>query len=176
MTHVYTSFLHWIGDHRYTRRLILQPSGTSPGIDLCTKNPTWLIPYTLKRQSFSTFLFYHLTIHFHKTRAVFAWHFVDTAASNIQFINFPMFILNVLHFASHACSTKWQVWSLIPHTQQNYYGWRCGALLHSYCTVTYTEVTVLLLWSSSNATLEYPLRYSNRVAVWVLHGNSRVTS
>ena len=41
---------------------------------------------------------------------------------------------------------------------------------------TYTEVTVLLLWSWSNATLEYPRRYSNRVAVWVLHGNSRVTS
>ena len=41
---------------------------------------------------------------------------------------------------------------------------------------TYTEVTVLLLWSSSSATLEYPRRYSNRVAVWVLHGNSRVTS
>ena len=45
---------------------------------------------------------------------------------------------------------------------------------------TYTEATVLLLWSSSNATLEYPRRYphrfSNRVAVWVLHGNSRVIS
>ena len=61
-------------------------------------------------------------------------------------------------------------------TQQNYYGWRCGTLLHSYCTSTYTEVTVLLLWSSSNATLEYPHRYSNRVAVWVLQGNSRVSS
>ena len=61
-------------------------------------------------------------------------------------------------------------------TQQDYYGWRCGTLLHSYYTGTYTEVTVLLLWSSCNATLEYPHRYSNRVAVWVLHGNSRVTS
>ena len=60
--------------------------------------------------------------------------------------------------------------------QQDYYGRRCGSLLHSYCTGTYTEVTVLLLWSSSNATFEYPRRYSNRVAVWVLHGNSRVTS
>ena len=49
-------------------------------------------------------------------------------------------------------------------------------LLHSYCTGTYTEVTVLLLWSSCNATLEYPRRYSNRVAVRVLHGNNRVTS
>ena len=65
----------------------------------------------------------------------------------------------------------------IPYlTQQDYYGWWCGTLLQSYCTSTYTEVTVLLLWSSSNATLEYPRRYSNRVAVWVLHGNSRVTS
>ena len=61
-------------------------------------------------------------------------------------------------------------------TQQDYYGRQCGILLHSYCTSTYTEVTVLLLWSSSNTTLEYPRRYSKRVAVWVLHGNSRVTS
>ena len=59
-------------------------------------------------------------------------------------------------------------------TQQDYYGRQGGTLLHSYST--YTEVTVLLLWSSSNATLEYPRRYSNRVAVWVLHGNSRITS
>ena len=51
-----------------------------------------------------------------------------------------------------------------------------GSLLHIYCTSTYTEVTVLLLRRSSNATLEYPYRYSNRVAVWVLHGNSRVIS
>ena len=66
---------------------------------------------------------------------------------------------------------------MIPTTtQQDYYGRRCGTLLHSYCTSTYTEVTVLLLWSSSNATLEYVHRYSNRVAVLVLHGHSRVTS
>ena len=33
-------FLHWIGDHRYTRRLILRPiSAARPQIDLCTKNP-----------------------------------------------------------------------------------------------------------------------------------------
>ena len=61
-------------------------------------------------------------------------------------------------------------------TQQDYYGRRCGTLLHSYCTSTYTEVTVLLLWSSSNAALEYQRRHSNRVVVWVLHGNTRVTS
>ena len=74
------------------------------------------------------------------------------------------------------CSLKetWLVTNLL--TQQDYYGRRCGTLLHSNCTSTYTEVTVLLLWSSSNATLEYPRRYSYRVAVWVLHGNSRVTS
>ena len=64
----------------------------------------------------------------------------------------------------------------LTNTQQDYYGRRCGTLFHGYCTSTYTEVTVLLLWSSSNATLKYPCRYSNRVAVWVLHGNSRVTS
>ena len=61
-------------------------------------------------------------------------------------------------------------------TQQDYYGRRCGTLLDSYCPGTFTEVTMLLLWSSTNATLEYPCRYSNRVAVRVLHGNSRVTS
>ena len=61
-------------------------------------------------------------------------------------------------------------------TQQDYYGRRCGTLLHSYYTSTYIEVAVLLLWSSSNLTLEYPRRYSNIVAVWVHHGNSRVTS
>ena len=65
---------------------------------------------------------------------------------------------------------------LYQATQQDCYGWQSCTLLHSVCTSTYTEVTVLLLWSSSNATLEYPCRYSNRVAVWVLHGNSRITS
>ena len=30
-------------------------------------------------------------------------------------------------------------------TQQDYYGRRCGTLLHRYCIGTYTEVTVLLL-------------------------------
>ena len=42
------------------------------------------------------------------------------------------------------------------NTQQDYYGWRGGALLHSYCTGTYTEVTVLLLWGSSAVTMKYP--------------------
>ena len=67
--------------------------------------------------------------------------------------------------------TRW-----FKSTQQDDYGRLCGTLLHSSCTGAYTEVTVLLLWSSSNATLEYPRRYSYRVAVWVLHGNRRVTS
>ena len=48
-----------------------------------------------------------------------------------------------------------------------------GTLLHSYCIGTYTEVVVLPLWSNSTITLEYPCKYSNRVAVYVLHGNSR---
>ena len=30
-------------------------------------------------------------------------------------------------------------------TQQDYYSWQGGTLLHSYCTGTYTKVTVLLL-------------------------------
>ena len=79
-------------------------------------------------------------------------------------IEHPHSILN----STPTCSSQ------IGITQQDYYGRRCGTLLHSYCTGTYTDVTVLLLWSSSNATLEYPRRYSKKVAVWVLHGNSRV--
>ena len=61
-------------------------------------------------------------------------------------------------------------------TQQNYYGRRCGALLHSYCTGTYTEVTVLLLWSNSAVTMEYPHSYSVGVPAWVLQGNIGATS
>ena len=59
---------------------------------------------------------------------------------------------------------------------EDYYDRQCGTPLHCYFFSIYTEVTVLLLWSSSNATLEYPHRYSNRVAMWVLHGNCRATS
>ena len=54
------------------------------------------------------------------------------------------------------------------HTQQDYYGQRCGTLLHSYCTGTYTEVTVLLLWGNSVVTMEYPHSYSVGVPAWVL--------
>ena len=61
-------------------------------------------------------------------------------------------------------------------TQQDYYGRWCSTPLHSYCPGTYTEVAVLLLRSSSTITLEYPCRYFKRVAVQVLHGNSRTTS
>ena len=34
-------------------------------------------------------------------------------------------------------------------TQQDYYDPQYGTLLHSYFTCTYTEITVLLLWSIS---------------------------
>ena len=34
---------------------------------------------------------------------------------------------------------------IFQRIQQDYYGRRCGTLLHSYYTGTYTEVTVLLL-------------------------------
>ena len=50
------------------------------------------------------------------------------------------------------------------YTQQHYYDPQYGTLSHSYCTGTYT-VVVLLLWRNSTVTLEYPRRYSNRVAV-----------
>ena len=57
-------------------------------------------------------------------------------------------------------------------TQQDYYGQRCGTLLHSYCTGTYTEVTVLLLWGNSAVTL----RGYSKGAVELLQRSSTVTS
>ena len=42
---------------------------------------------------------------------------------------------------------QWYCW--IKVTQQDNYCPRFSTLLHSYCTGTYTEVTVLLLWSNS---------------------------
>ena len=57
-----------------------------------------------------------------------------------------------------------------------YYGRRCGTLLHSYCTGTYTEVTVLLLWGNSAVTMEYPHSYSVGVPSWVLQGSVGATS
>ena len=62
------------------------------------------------------------------------------------------------------------------HTQQDYYGRRCGILLHSYCTSTYTEVTVLLLCGKSAVTMEYPQSYSVGVPAWVLQGSIGATS
>ena len=62
------------------------------------------------------------------------------------------------------------------NTQQDYYGWRCGTLLHSYCTGTYTEVTVLLLWGNSAVTMEYPHSYSVGVPAWLLQGSLGATS
>ena len=61
-------------------------------------------------------------------------------------------------------------------TQQDYYGWQCSALLHSYCTGTYTKVTVPLFWGSSAATMEYLHSYSVEVPAWVLDSNSGATS
>ena len=61
-------------------------------------------------------------------------------------------------------------------TQQEYYGQRCGTLLHSYCTSTYTEITVLLLWGNSAVTMEFPHSYSVGVPVWVLQGSIGATS
>ena len=67
-------------------------------------------------------------------------------------------------------------WHCTLATQQDYYGRRCGTLLHSYCTCTYTEVTVLLLWGNSAVTMEHPHSYSVGVPVWVLQGSIRDTS
>ena len=61
-------------------------------------------------------------------------------------------------------------------TQQDYYGRRCDTLLHSYCTGTYTEVTVLLLWGNSAVAMEYPHSHSVGVPVWVLQGSIGATS
>ena len=61
-------------------------------------------------------------------------------------------------------------------TQQDYYGRRGGTLLHSYCTGTYTKVTVLLLWGNSAVTMEHPHSYSVGVPAWVLQGSIEATS
>ena len=61
-------------------------------------------------------------------------------------------------------------------TQQDYYGRWCGTLLHSYCTGSYTEVTVLLLWSNSAVIIEYPHSYSVGEPAWVLQGSIGATS
>ena len=45
--------------------------------------------------------------------------------------------------------------SMYKLIQQDHYGRQCGTLLHSYCTGTYTEVSVLLLWGNSAVTMEY---------------------
>ena len=63
--------------------------------------------------------------------------------------------------SSYQCPCSW-----LPTQQDNP---QYSIILCSYCTGTYTEVEVLLLWSISTATLEYPCNFSNRVAVQVLH-------
>ena len=47
--------------------------------------------------------------------------------------------------------------------------------LHSYCTGTYTEVTVLLLWGNSAVTMEY-LHSTSGVPALVLQGSHGATS
>ena len=66
--------------------------------------------------------------------------------------------------------------TIAQNTQQDYYGQRYGTLLHSYCTGTYTEVTVLLSWGISTVTMEYPHSYSVGVPSWVLQGSIGATS
>ena len=61
-------------------------------------------------------------------------------------------------------------------TQQDYYGRWCGTQLLSFCTGTYTEVTVPLLWGNAAATMEYPHSYSVGVTAVVLQGTIGATS
>ena len=79
------------------------------------------------------------------------------------------------HYASyraiHSVMSKQQ-----ETTQQDYYGRRCGTPLHSYCTGTYIELTVLLLWGNFAVTVEYPHSYSVGVPAWVLQGSIGATS
>ena len=51
------------------------------------------------------------------------------------------------------------------YTQQDYDGLQHGTLLQSYCTGTYTEVVVLILWCGSTADL---LSSENDSYVWAL--------
>ena len=74
----------------------------------------------------------------------------------VQMQTFPGNELSKFPTFSHHCKTL---------TQQDYCDPQYGTLLHSDCTGTYTDVEVLLLWSSSTVTVAYPRRYSNRVAV-----------
>ena len=64
----------------------------------------------------------------------------------------------------------------MPVHSQVYYGRRCSTLLHSYCTCTYTKVTVLLFWGNSAVTMKYLHSYFVEVPAWVLQGNSEATS
>ena len=70
----------------------------------------------------------------------------------------------------------WTTSKLNNITQQDYYGRRCGTLLHSYCTGIYTEVTVLFLWGNSAVTMEYLHSYSVGVPAWVLQSRIGATS
>ena len=58
-------------------------------------------------------------------------------------------------------------------TQQDYYGWGCNTLLHSYYTGTYTEITVLIFWGSFTVSMEYLHSYTDEIPTW---GNSGTKS
>ena len=81
---------------------------------------------------------------------------------------------STLNFKMLPCLTI-HLYFEIVNAQQDYYGrWR-GTLLHSYCTGTYTEVAMLLLWGNSAVTMEYPHSYSVGVPAWVLQGSIGAT-
>ena len=62
------------------------------------------------------------------------------------------------------------------NTQQDYCDPQYSTILHSYCTLTYTEVTALFLWSISTVTMQYLHNFSVGLPVWVLQGNSGASS
>ena len=63
-------------------------------------------------------------------------------------------------------------WNVILHSKITMAG---DTLLHSHCTGTYTEVTVLLLWGNAAVTMEYPHSYSVGIPAWVLQGSIGAT-
>ena len=69
-------------------------------------------------------------------------------------IFFSIFFFSFFFFSEKYYGFGLILWSFT--SQQDYYGRQRGTLLHSYCTGTYTEVIVLLLWGNSAVTMEYP--------------------
>ena len=136
-----------------------------------------------------------------QTQISLNWHGSKLKVTNLLILNMSYYqnmileILNLLgavhsvhskttcymHRSSLACMCAWANMNpvltiLCVYTQQDYYGRQCGTLLHSYCTGTYTEVTVLLLWGNSAVTMGDPHSYSVRVPAWVLQGSIGTTS